>query len=89
MREEDFRAIHAHEEGELTGPRIVSVKVAQKMLGGVTYRQIGLMLKRGELRGAHIGRRRVVEVESINEYVDAQLADARKLDAARRTAMAA
>lgn len=88
MREEKFPDSDAREESEVSEPRLVSVERAQHLLGDVTYRQIGLMLKRGELRSCKVGRRRMIEAASIDEYIDARLREARDLQK-RRKAVAA
>lgn len=67
-------------------PRLVSVETTQYLLGKLTYRQIGLMVKRGELRSCKIGRRRMIEAASIDEYIDAKLAQARSLKQRRKAA---
>lgn len=67
------------EREEIGDTRLVSVERAQQMLGGITYRQVGLMLKRSELRGCKVGKRRMIELASIDEYIDKQLAEAQKL----------
>ncbi|OKI47259.1 helix-turn-helix domain-containing protein [Micromonospora sp. CB01531] len=87
MREEKFSDSNTREESEVE-PRVVSVEVAQRLLGDVTYRQVGLMLKRGDLRGCKLGRRRLIELASIDEYIDARLAEARKLRKSRKAAAA-
>ena len=86
MHEEKFADSLSREETGAVGPRVVSVERAQHLLGDVTYRQVGLMLKRGELRGCKVGRRRLIELASIDEYIDARLAEARALKA-RSTAV--
>lgn len=86
MREEKFPDSDAREEFEVSEPRLVSVERAQHLLGDVTYRQIGLMLKRGEIRSCKVGRRRMIELASIDEYIDVALKEARELRQRRKAA---
>jgi hypothetical protein len=73
MHGEKFASIRTDGDSDADTPRVVSVKKAQALLGDVTYRQIGLMVQRGELRSGKVGRRRVIELASINEYLDAHM----------------
>ncbi|MBM0275145.1 hypothetical protein [Micromonospora tarensis] len=57
--------------------RFVSVERARRLLGDVTYRQIGLMVQRKELRSCKLGRRRLIELASINEVLDEAMEKAR------------
>ncbi|WP_240762566.1 hypothetical protein [Micromonospora sp. HM134] len=78
MHGEKFADIRTDGEVEGIDPaaRFVSVQRAQALLGDVTYRQIGLMIQRRELRSCKLGRRRLVELASINEVLDAAMAAA-------------
>lgn len=79
MHGEEFAKVSSDGESEVDeDARVVSIPKAQRLLGDVTYRQVGLMLKRGELQGCKVGRRRVVTLASINAYLDASLAQAEK-----------
>lgn len=77
MHEEECAKVPTHEEVE-TSVRLVSVEVAQHMLGDLSYRQIGLMRDRGDLRGMKIGKRALIELASINEYIDRKLQESRE-----------
>jgi hypothetical protein len=82
MHGEPFAQVSSGGDTEVdTDARVVSIPRAQRLLGDVTYRQVGLMLKRGELDGCKVGRRRVITLASINAYLDAQLAKAEKTKA--------
>lgn len=79
MHGEQFVQVSSGGEPEVDDDaRVVSIPKAQRLLGDVTYRQVGLMLQRGELQGCKVGRRRVVTLASINAYLDARLAEAEK-----------
>lgn len=78
MHGEQFAQVPTDGETEVDAEaRVVSIPKAQRLLGDVTYRQVGLMLQRGELRGCKVGRRRVVLLDSINNYLDERMAAAR------------
>lgn len=77
MHGDEFANVSSGGEPEVDeDARVVSIPKAQRLLGDVTYRQVGLMLQRGELQGCKVGRRRVITLASINAYLDARLAEA-------------
>lgn len=66
-------------DGEAADARIVSIKKARELLGDITYRQVLKMIKAGTLRSMKLGRRRMILKKSIDEYIDARLAEAEQL----------
>lgn len=51
-------------------PRLLySVPEVAHALGGITTRHVGTLIRAGDLRSVKIGRRRLVPVEAIREYI--------------------
>lgn len=79
MREDEFQKVPTREDAE--DARVVPIPKAQQLLGGVTYRQITLMVQRGDLVKLKIGRRTMIYRKSIDRYIDRQLAEAEQVAA--------
>ena len=52
----------------------IAVKDAQQSLGGVSNVTVYRLIDSGDLRSYKIGRRRFIYLDSINDYIDRQLA---------------
>lgn len=55
----------------IPGTRLVPVETAQRALG-ISHGTIWSLIGRGELRTVRIGRRRLVPVEALDEFVAAR-----------------
>lgn len=57
-----------------TEARLFDLKTTAEVLGGITTRYVYMLLEAGELQSVKIGKRRLVTVASIDDYV-ARLAE--------------
>jgi hypothetical protein len=85
MREDAIAITPTHEDSEPAAPahdneecdgRVVSLPRAQKLLGDLSYREVGLLCKRGELDSIKYGRRRMVATASIDRFLNKKFEEA-------------
>jgi hypothetical protein len=70
MRDETVTSILAREDGQDVEPRrFLSLKDTARVLGDITVAEVRNRIDDGDLRSVKLGRRRMIVVASLDEYV--------------------
>ena len=63
--------MHVHEQRS-TPAALLDYPGAQQYLGGISRSTLKLLVSNGSLRSVHIGRRRMISIAALDEYIAAQ-----------------